>query len=341
MRRGSTKSHTYQVYRGKQVTKDRVDSVANPQSTLQMQQRLKLVGVANAAAQLKGIIDHSFEGVAYGYHSIAEFRKLNLSAKDLKIESYVPKGLTDLGLANYIVAKGSLPVLTPKAAAYDAVTYAGAFTISNNNAGDNTISRKASSGADALVIAQTEDNMKAICGILGIEEGAQLTLLLQVYDAEKAVDVYKPNGSTSFYDRSSFFVCRLITDYTDENFMKGWVFDSDDESNIIKNSSLGLILNASDTESPAEFTLAHQPNVAGWGSLESTQVIAAAAIQSKKGNDGWQRSNSRLTNVMLSEDSYALWPFADAESTYQKGLGASTLYLNQGSNVNVDIIPNE
>lgn len=41
LRRGSTKSHTYQVLKGQQVTKDRVTDVANPRSFAQQMQRAK------------------------------------------------------------------------------------------------------------------------------------------------------------------------------------------------------------------------------------------------------------------------------------------------------------
>ena len=78
MRRGSTKDHTFSTYRGMQVTKSRVTQVANPQTEFQMRQRLHLVQVANAATKLKGLIDHSFEGVAYGQASIGRFRTMNL-----------------------------------------------------------------------------------------------------------------------------------------------------------------------------------------------------------------------------------------------------------------------
>lgn len=39
LRRGSTKSQTFQVLRGQQITKDRVTDVANPKTTAQMRQR--------------------------------------------------------------------------------------------------------------------------------------------------------------------------------------------------------------------------------------------------------------------------------------------------------------
>lgn len=109
IRRGSTKDFTFAVYRGQQVTKSRVTSVANPQTLYQMEQRMRLVQVANAATKLKGLINHSFEGVPYGQESIGRFRALNLTKGVLTPVSWVPKGIGDCGVADFIISKGSLP----------------------------------------------------------------------------------------------------------------------------------------------------------------------------------------------------------------------------------------
>lgn len=78
LRRGSTKSLTFSVLNGKQVTKDRVSVVANPRTSKQMYQRAIFATVATSAKAMKFIIDHSFENVKEGNDSIREFRKLNL-----------------------------------------------------------------------------------------------------------------------------------------------------------------------------------------------------------------------------------------------------------------------
>jgi len=108
LRTGSTKSLTFQTYRGQQITKDRVTSVSNPQSAAQMDQRLLLPMVANARTRLAGLVDHSFEGVPYGYQSLQKFSSLNLQKGALTVSSYVPKGLSDPGRANFIISDGSL-----------------------------------------------------------------------------------------------------------------------------------------------------------------------------------------------------------------------------------------
>lgn len=108
LRTGSTKSLTFSVYRGTQVTKDRVTRVANPRSVAQMQQRAKVPVVAAARVALAGLVDHSFEGVAYGQASLQRFSSLNLANGALNVASYPPNGVSNMGCADFIVSSGSL-----------------------------------------------------------------------------------------------------------------------------------------------------------------------------------------------------------------------------------------
>ena len=108
LRTGSTKSLTFQVYRGQQITKDRVTRVANPRTVAQMQQRAKVPVVAAARVALAGLVDHSFEGVPYGQASLQKFSSLNLANGALIVASYPPNGVSNMGCADFIVSQGSL-----------------------------------------------------------------------------------------------------------------------------------------------------------------------------------------------------------------------------------------
>ena len=108
LRTGSTKSLTFSVYRGNQITKDRVTRVANPRTVAQMQQRAKVPLVAAARVALAGLVDHSFEGVPYGQASLQKFSSLNLSNGALNVASYPPNGVSNMGCADFIVSSGSL-----------------------------------------------------------------------------------------------------------------------------------------------------------------------------------------------------------------------------------------
>ena len=108
LRTGSTKSLTFSVYRGQQITKDRVSRISNPRTTAQMQQRALVPMVAAARSTLKGLVDHSFEGIPYGEASLKEFSAQNLKKDFLKVHSYSPKGYSNMGFAEFLVSKGTI-----------------------------------------------------------------------------------------------------------------------------------------------------------------------------------------------------------------------------------------
>lgn len=105
LRKGSTKSLTFSILDGKQVTKDRVINVRNPQTVAQAFQRYKLASLCNSWRMLSGICDHAFEGVAYGNKSRQKFMSLNLSGVDVVP---VPKGSNVALPYNLYISKGSL-----------------------------------------------------------------------------------------------------------------------------------------------------------------------------------------------------------------------------------------
>lgn len=80
LRRGSTKTLTFQVNNGKQITKDRVYEVKNPRTEAQMKQRMVMATASAAYANMKEIVDHSFEGITYGQMNMSEFIKVNAKA---------------------------------------------------------------------------------------------------------------------------------------------------------------------------------------------------------------------------------------------------------------------
>lgn len=110
LRRGSTKTLTFSVYNGKQVTKDRVTDVKNPRSSIQMKQRAIMATAMRGYSALKEICDHSFEGITYGQKSMNYFVSENARI----IRSAAPNVNLSLSKGNsvsnaYIISKGSLP----------------------------------------------------------------------------------------------------------------------------------------------------------------------------------------------------------------------------------------
>lgn len=110
LRKGSTKSLTFQVLNGKQITKDRVYNVKNPQTLAQMQQRALMATAVTAYSKMKAICDHSFEGVEVGSKNMGEFIKNNLlilsnTMPEINVTEYKSQTFAE---NKYMVSKGTL-----------------------------------------------------------------------------------------------------------------------------------------------------------------------------------------------------------------------------------------
>lgn len=106
LRRGSTKSLTFQVLDGKQITKDRVSVVKNPKTSRQAEQRAKLLPAQRFMTMLRSIVDHSWENVAYGQKSLQHFMS---KAMRIKPENPMVKGEIGWFPQSYPISEGSLP----------------------------------------------------------------------------------------------------------------------------------------------------------------------------------------------------------------------------------------
>lgn len=110
LRKGSTKSLTFSVYNGKQVTKDRVTEVKNPRSSMQMSQRAVMSTALKAYSSMKDICNHSFEGVPYGQKTMNAFisENINMLRKDVpavNLSEWKGEAVPN----SYIISRGSLP----------------------------------------------------------------------------------------------------------------------------------------------------------------------------------------------------------------------------------------
>lgn len=162
LRRGSTKSHTYQVNNGQQITKDRVLSVRNPKTTAQTIQRMKINNArlfynALNSAEARGVINHSFQGVAY--HDPTRRAFMSLAMKKIG-GPYVPKGVMSWVPGDYQVSKGSLQGL---------------------NATIGTTA-PTPTGEQTLVTIQSGDTLTAAnvaqLNALGVPSGAQISIVV-------------------------------------------------------------------------------------------------------------------------------------------------------------------
>lgn len=107
LRRKSTKSLTFSVLNGKQITKDRVSAVKNPKSEAQAMQRMRFALLSVNLAAYRPILERSVESTNYGNQSIQYIMQKNM--KNWKLQGY----RKDSGFqpAEMQLAFGTLPTL--------------------------------------------------------------------------------------------------------------------------------------------------------------------------------------------------------------------------------------
>ena len=311
LRTGSTKSLTFQVYRGQQITKDRVTRISNPRTASQMVQRALVPIVAASRAALKGLVDHSFEGVAYGDQSLKMFSSLNLKAGALKVSSYSPNGYSNPGFANLIVSRGTINEEFEIAGGRSSIdiTYASDAETMTNKAYD--------AGAPAAGLLREIAAWAAEEGIGIFKPGTQLTFLTLIQDG--ALDEPKAALST-------FNINRIL--FPGDNTLNTQLEDVNGPWKIKEKV----------TQNTSTFTLTNSQNDEITVTLERAwlritvkpagekNVCGMALIVSRYVNNQWKRNNAR---IVLTEDPNPIYTYAQWRATYEK-TGTSAKYLNQG-----------
>lgn len=280
LRRGSTKTLTFSVFNGKQVTKDRVESVKNPRSLAQMTQRMCMATASAAYAQMKEIVDHSFEGVTYGLNNMSEFIRQNV--KEIKAAANNPAG--------------AVFAFNPY---QDRNLYGGAYIMSAGSA--NPIPE-----GHTNVFVGTDENVIVVFGAeqegakptadslyasLGIGVGEMCTICFIAQDDTNATGVF---GFVRLKAKASGNVELTTQNYTT-------YFDVESNLPVAPQSWL---------DGAASFHVT-VPNVVDGGEVEY------CAIHSVKANNGWLRSNAimkvgKYTLAPAFEDAIATYPVGES-----------------------------
>jgi len=325
LRSGSTKSLTFQVYRGQQITKDRVYRVSNPRTDAQMTQRALIPIVAAARSVLKGLVDHSFEGVAYGEASLREFSKQNLRAGALSVTSFSPNGVSNPGFADLIVSSGSINVPFKIVSTDDGNTvktlddtHFPAFTFPKTDKGE--------SAGEVFAYLETyaRDNNARI-----IAPGTQLSFLT-IYQSG-TVKVPTGNGTIDV-PTSGFVLDRIYIpngDSDSENAKEindKWKVSTaivEGANTAVLENSNGDMLTISCDGTEGLISIRSNPKE----TISNANNCGVALILSRYENGVWKRSPSRLT---IGFEPTSKYTFEDWLSTYQTTGAASKKYLNTG-----------
>ena len=335
LRTGSTKSLTFQVYRGQQITKDRVTKVANPRSTLQMEQRSKLPIVAAARSALKGLVDHSWEGVPYGEQSLRTFSSKNLSAGALKVYSYASPDAPSPGIAEYQVSQGSLRGFTENAE-QDVVEYSLPAKI-----GKGPIVPAMPKGTKGSTVLYHLMSYFAENKIDGLRAGEQLTFLALNVPYYKTLR-YVGGSNSGTYDVpvTRFDVARLImpdisqisdiTTYHDDNdeFVLDTAIEGTGDNTFVLRRKDGFVIIFEAEANSFSFRCWFMPD-----GYEDSITVASALIVSELVNNVWKRSASNLIVGNAAENQLlkTVFTFDQWASLYAPKQIVSSKYLNNGA----------
>lgn len=260
LRRGSTKTLTFSVYNGKQVTKDRVTDVKNPRSSMQMKQRAIMATALRGYSALKEICDHSFEGITYGQKSMNYF----VSQNARMIRAAAPNVNLSLSKGNsvsnaYIISKGSLPEV------YVSVDTEGTnkFTVSMN-------------------IPESGFTFGSFMSQLGATQvGDMATFVMLCDNAGANASVYWMRLKLTEENKT-----KAITTTSDIDIISALTEGKDFETNI-DNFSVGDF--AIKTNKAGSFVIVEEVSTSGPRSL--------GVVLSRKADTGWLRSSSTMVNL--------------------------------------------
>ena len=320
LRSGSTKSLTFQVYRGEQITKDRVYRVSNPRTEAQMTQRALIPIVAAARQALKGLIDHSFEGVAYGEASLKEFSKQNLRAGALTVTSYSPIGVSNPGFADLIVSNGSINVPSGKLTSKD---------VENVYTSDQNFPAfqfpEVTKGESADVILKYLETYARTNNVALIAPGTQLSFLT-IYQSG-TVKVGETDVPTSGFILNRIYIPNGDSDSENAKAINDqWKVSVPMQNRIILENGNGDQLTFSCGEGENTNGVI-KINCASRETVTNKNNCGMALILSRYENGVWKRSPSRLT---IGFEPTTPYTFEDWLSTYQTTGAASKKYLNTG-----------
>lgn len=323
LRTGSTKSLTFSVYRGQQITKDRVTRISNPRTTAQMQQRALVPLVAAARSTLKGIVDHSFEGIPYGEASLKEFSAQNLKKDFLNVVSYSPKGYSNMGFANFLVSKGTISDSLPLGEGIN-----GLHSSVNIPEGVTVKFPAVKANASADVIFSYLEKLARDNSISELQPGTQVTALA-ILKADE-VKVNTPAGAKTAPLADYSVVRFLIPDSTTTsealaNVNAPWKVENEiqaigaPEVSLIdaKGNTIKFVYNGS-------LEIYYNPGT-------SNTCVGGAFILSRYSANVWRRNtavveiNEGLLNSKFTFDDWASQYGSSASSTSEE-------YLNNGSN---------
>lgn len=319
MGRGKVGDVVFSRVGGQQVARARNRAPKNPQTNLQVLQRIMFATVGRAYSLVSDIADHSFEGLQVGTPNQSRFIAMNVAKLRGKLSSVLSlptdeiissAAITNFNQAgdpyaelnDYVISSGSLPPVSVVG-----VDESGTITAQLGGAITAT---------DAAAPTYAE-----IANALGMQLGDQLTVCALVHN-------YRDFAFAGRAFASQFIYARVILAPADGNtngaFLDGAAVSSPNERNLgtvsfaVTNGTLRV---SAVNGVPVGYSAAA-------GARDN--VVFMAAIASRQSQSGWLRSSQSFVNLVEGDSDLSADTIADAYQSYLSA-NQSGLYLNQAS----------
>lgn len=255
LRTGSTKTLTFQVLNGKQITKDRVEIVKNPRTQSQMAQRCLMATASAAYSAMRKIVNHSFQGYSYGQQNMSKFISENVfllrNAVEIEATDYGYNPFRDRSFkpGAYMISKGTL---TPTVYTIETVVENGRMEV---DLLDGQVTVNDSANEIAAILGLSLGEMTTICFIYGNNEDGWKFGFMRIR--------FVKAGSEPVLNMGGFYECFEVESS----------FEEIGYSAITTKLTFELV----DSE------------------ITSTDDVYFGAIYSRKSANGWLRSTSYIT----------------------------------------------
>lgn len=304
--RGKVGDVVFSRQSGEQVARARNRSPKNPQSPLQMLQRVVLKTNSTAYSMLQPICNHSFQGRQEGTENQSRFSELNIAAMRRQLRDVINSGdpeeilqSTEYNFAgkysslaqfrSYVISEGTLPVLT-----YDTGANHGHLNLTGLSA--------------AMTYAQVVDALR-------LQQGDQLTFVGLTIDDRASAETSEFNGLK---------YARVILEPSDGDMSKPFLLAGE-------SSTYTVNLPNEKNDGDVKFNIGAgtlDVTFAGTAEVSANTLAGFATIASRLSGGVWARSTQSLElDPNLAQDHNigylydAIYSFLTAQN--------SSLYLNQ------------
>lgn len=278
MSRGSVGDVTFYRNRGNQVARARNRKPANPRSEAQVIQRMLLATASKAYSRMKGIVDHSFQGIQYGGVSQSYFLKRAL--EDLRnwvalTLPTTPESVNQNPLGVYGLAYPTRAALSGVGLLISEGSVSPVPAVTVTPAGAGSVPAFDHFGSLLEVVGETEPSNLDVFRAIGAQPGDQITVV--------GIDLDGRFLASRYVIKADATQSELEQEWSP--VPDGGAFDE------VKTSVSGIVIN----HIGARLVVQNEAGPTG----TTYGLDAAAIIISRKVGDVWQRSTQRL--VWLSE----------------------------------------